>query len=238
MLCKIIESVTDVCIMEENLFVNVQACITFNTGLFIMWPTRCFLTTWKLKLIFTLVVLNMHKQVCLVQASRSSFFCFNVAFCFSLFIYLFFFSVFNQGLVFIGHTWSMEWESISFSFFGSEKPTGPHNTQDLKKCYPPHPASQRAWLLDGAQHKGNTEDGSCNHLYSFMPRTILSQNIHEFGAASNVPNSFMWDFLAWRPGWTIITWRQIENTVGRFPEECVLPSTRKHCPGTPLLPVK
>lgn len=42
MLCKIIESMTDVCITEENLFVKEQTCITFNAGLFIMWPTRCF----------------------------------------------------------------------------------------------------------------------------------------------------------------------------------------------------
>lgn len=34
-------------------------------GLFIMWPTRCFLMTCKLKLIFSLV-LNMYKQIQLI----------------------------------------------------------------------------------------------------------------------------------------------------------------------------
>lgn len=42
MLGKIIESMTDVCITEGNLFVKEQACITFIIGLFIMRPTRCF----------------------------------------------------------------------------------------------------------------------------------------------------------------------------------------------------
>lgn len=53
MLGKIIESLTDVCISEENLFVKEQTCITFNTGLFIMWATRCLSMTCKLKLIFS-----------------------------------------------------------------------------------------------------------------------------------------------------------------------------------------
>lgn len=39
-------------------------------GLFIMWPRRCLLTTCKLKLIFSLVVLNVHKQISLFDITN------------------------------------------------------------------------------------------------------------------------------------------------------------------------
>lgn len=42
MLGKIIESLTDVCISEENLFVKEQTCITFNMGYSLCGPQGAF----------------------------------------------------------------------------------------------------------------------------------------------------------------------------------------------------
>lgn len=185
MLGKIIESVTDVCITEENLLVNTQACITFNTGLFIMWPTRCFWTTCKLKLIFSLVILNMHKQVCMIQARRSSFLCFNIAFC--CFIYLFTYFCF----LFLIKAWSYVKYGMRkhfFFFLWFREAHRPAQYPRLEEVLSTTSILTRAWLLDGTQRKGNTEDASCIFTHS-CPGCHSPQNIHEFGAASDAPNT-------------------------------------------------
>lgn len=63
MLCKIIDSMTDVCISEENLFVKEQTYITNLTRGYSLCGPQGDFDDLQIEInIFSLVILNVHKQ--------------------------------------------------------------------------------------------------------------------------------------------------------------------------------
>ena len=71
MLCKIIDSMTDVCISEENLFVKEQTYITNLTRGYSLCGPQGDFDDLQIEInIFSLVILNVHKQSWLLDTTN------------------------------------------------------------------------------------------------------------------------------------------------------------------------